>query len=233
MKRESDLFVACRILFGPNVKPSNGFLDYLQEEGITSAFRQRAMKIHPDKAMLSGYSLEKCQKEFVALQTACEILREYITSRKRPITRQKKVSPQNGTHVSGNGSLPKTELPFGRFLFHMGIIGWGQLVKALVWQKSGRPKIGELGVKYGYLDRNSVGIILKKSGFKRTFGLTAYKLGFLTKYEVRSLLYLQRRQQKRIGQFFVENGILSRVELEVLLGQCKKHNSTIQRIAQR
>jgi hypothetical protein len=229
LERENDLFVACRILFGPDIIPSAGFLEYLQEEGIISAFRRRAKEIHPDKALISGNSLEQCQKEFIALQAACEILREYITCRAKR-TVQKNSQAGTGKGIRKNGALPKTELPFGRFLFHLGIIEWSQLIKALAWQKSGRLRIGELGVQRGYLDRNSVGIILKNSGVKNTFGLTAYRLGFLTKEEVRDLLQRQRRQQKRIGQFFVENGLLSRVELEILLGQCRKHNSEMRRL---
>jgi len=221
--------VACRILFGPDIRPSREFLDYLQEEGIVSAFRQRAMDVHPDRARFTSLSVEKCQKEFIALQAASEILREHIAVRQGE-NFQKNNNQFAQKSSSGKGALPKTELPFGRFLYYLGIIEWRQLIKALAWQKSGRPRIGELGIKCGYLERNSIGIILKNSGVKSAFGWTAYRLGFLSKDEVRDLLRRQRRQQKRIGQFFVENGVFTRLELEVLLGRCRKHNIEVRRI---
>lgn len=233
MNRENDLFMACQILFGSDIVPSRGFLEYLLEEGITSAFRKRAMEIHPDKALLAGLSQEKCQQEFVALQNACETLREHVAS--RHVKQQKILYPQRVKEEIPpiNKLLPEKKLLFGRFLYHAGIIQWRQLIYALAWQKSTRLKIGELAIQMGYLERNSIGIILKNLGQNSSFGLTALELGLLTRAEVKALLFRQRCQQKRLGQFFVEDKILSNVELDVLLGQCKHHNRQVQLIMKR
>ncbi len=224
MKREDELFEACRILFGADIVLSMDFLAYLQEEGITSAFRKKAMEVHPDKALLSGLSREECQQEFVILQSARKILYEYIISRQIPPQASQQIEPVERNGFPSPVTLPERKLQFGRFLYHMGIIQWRQLIQALAWQKSGRPKIGELGVMQGYLERNSVGIILKSSRGNGSFGLTARKLGLLTGEEVRELLLRQKRQQKKIGQFFVEKGVLSGVDLDFLLEQLRKHN---------
>lgn len=233
MSRENSLFEACRILFGEEILLSQDFLAYLQEEGINSAFRKRAKEIHPDKALISGVSIETCQEEFVSLQVACEMLRKHIASRKiRPRTTQDRGIFESNAHTYPH-VLPDRKLPFGRFLYRIGIIEWQQLIKALAWQKSGRMKIGELGVKLGYLDKDSVIIILKNSGKNGAFGLTAQKMGFLTTNEVRDLLLRQRRLQKKIGQFFVENGLLSNMELQTLLGQCQEHNRRIENLSER
>ncbi len=224
MKEENELFEACRILFGADIVLSRDFLAYLREEGITSAFRKKAMEIHPDKALFSGFSREECQQEFVLLQSARKTLCEYIISRQIPPQASQQTEPVERNGFPFPVTLPERKLLFGRFLYHMGIIQWRQLIQALAWQKSGRPKIGELGVLQGYLERNSVGIILKSSGVNGSFGLTARKLGLLTGEEVRELLLRQKRQQKKIGQFFVENGVLSGVELDLLLDQWRKHN---------
>ncbi|MCP3888020.1 MAG: hypothetical protein GY702_03985 [Desulfobulbaceae bacterium] len=233
MRRENSLFEACRILFGQDILLSQDFLAYLQEEGINNAFRKRAMEIHPDKALVSGVSIEKSQEEFVSLQVACEMLRKHIASRKiRTRTTQNRgiveTNARSCSHV-----LPDVKLPFGRFLYRIGIIEWQQLIKALAWQKSGRLKIGEIGVKLGYLDKDSVIIILRHSGKNGAFGLTAQKMGFLTTNEVRDLLLKQRYLQKKIGQFFVEKGLLSRMELQTLLGQCQEHNRRIENLSHR
>ncbi len=224
MNRENKLYEACRVLFGDEIVLSPEFLTYLKEEGITSAYRKRAREVHPDRALSSGLSEEKCRQEFVALQVACETLRGHVTSRE--------LISRVPVPLSAD-ILPERILPFGRFLYYLGVIQWRQLVQALTWQKTGRFKIGELGVRQGYLDRNSVGIILKNSRVSGSFGLTAVKLGLLTREEVRELLLRQKHQQKKIGQFFLENGVLSRMELEVLLRQCRNHNSRIQRICEK
>jgi hypothetical protein len=233
LEREDRLFDACRILFGNDVELSSEFLCYLQDEGVTSAFRKRAMQVHPDKALVSGLSPQRCQDEFVSLQYACETLRRHIASRE--IRSRAIVSParaKNNSVVSPT-NLPEEKLLFGRFLHRMGIIQWRQLITALAWQKSGRPRIGELGISLGYLDRHAVVTILRNSVRIGAFGVTAQNMGLLTGREVRELLLRQKRQEKKIGQFFVEKGLLSRKELTILLGQCWAHNRRVERLNQK
>jgi hypothetical protein len=54
---------------------------------------------------------------------------------------------------------------------------WSQLITALAWQKSGRLRIGELGIRFGYLDRNAVITILQNTVRGRLFGMTAQQMG--------------------------------------------------------
>jgi hypothetical protein len=233
LEREDRLFEACRILFGNDVALSSEFLCYLQDEGVTSAFRKRAMQVHPDKALVSGLSLQRCQDEFVSLQFACETLRRHIASREiraRSVVAPARANTKPIVHPTG---LPEEKLLFGRFLYRMGIIQWRQLITALAWQKSGRPRIGELGISLGYLDRHDVVTILRNSVRIGAFGVTAQNMGFLTGKEVRELLLRQKRQEKKIGQFFVEKGLLTRKELLVLLGQCQAHNRRVERLYQK
>lgn len=230
MERDDRLFEACRVLFGNEIEISKEFLSYIQEKGVTGAFRKRAMEVHPDRAVVSGLSIEKCREEFATLQIACETLRQHIATRE--IFSRVGASPpkfSKNFHVQASG-LPAEKLLFGRFLYRMGIIQWRQLIMALTWQKSGRPKIGELGIKMGYLDRNSVLMILKNSVKARAFGATAYEMGFLTVNEVRDLLRRQKRQEKKIGQFFIEQGLLNDRQLQELLRQCKQHNRWVESI---
>lgn len=233
LEREDRLFDACRILFGDEIELSIEFLSYLQEEGVTSAFRKRAMQVHPDRAQVSGLSVQRCQEEFVSLQLACNTLREHIASRK--IHSRTVISPaasRNKSHWHPSG-LPQKKLLFGRFLYRMGIIQWRQVISALAWQKSTRPKIGELGISLGYLDRNSVAMILKKSIKAGAFGVTAQSMGFLTEGEVRELLLRQKQQEKKIGQFFIEKGLLTKGELAILLAQCRAHNRRVEKLYER
>lgn len=232
LAREEHLFEACRVLFGYEIELSREFLDYLQEEGVNSAFRKRAMQIHPDRALISGLSVQSCQEEFISLQRACNALRQYIASRELC---SRTVRSPRSVHARSDYSdnLPQERLLFGRFLYRMGFIEWRQLISAIAWQKATRPKIGELGISMGYLDKNSVLTILKNSVKRDVFGLTAQNLGFLTGEEVRQLLLKQRREEKKIGQFFIEKGLLTRRELAILLGQCWAHNRRAEKLSGR
>lgn len=233
LKREERLLKACRLLFGNEIEISQEFLAYIQEKGVTSAFKKRAMEVHPDRTLASGLPVTKCRKEFAALQIAYETLLQHITSREfhsRATASPQKTSSQIHFHPSG---LPANKLLFGRFLYRMGIIEWRQLIMALTWQKSGRPKIGELGVKMGYLDRNSVLMILKNQSKTNLFGVRAYEMGVLTRDEVRDLLQRQKLQEKRIGLFFIEQGLLNSMQLQELLQQCKQHNRWVESITDR
>ena len=234
MESKDRLFEACRILFGDDLELSHEFLAYLQEKGVASAFRKRAMEVHPDRARISGLSRRRCQDEFTALQVACAILRQHIATRDLPSRIGTGRTPARSSQRSSvyPVGLPEEKLLFGRFLYRMGIIEWRQLIMALAWQKSGRPKIGELGIMMGYLDRNDVLMILKNPVKTGAFGMTAYKMGLLSVAEVRELLLRQKRQEKKIGQFFVEQGLLNQKQLYELLNQCTQHNQWVESITE-
>jgi len=233
LDRDDRLLEACRILFGKDIELSREFLSYIQNEGVTSAFRKKAMEVHPDRAHVSGLSMQRCSEEFLALQIACETLRGHIASREILSRVASSSAKQQNRSYSQPNDLPEEKLLFGRFLYRMGLIEWRQLIKALTWQKAGRPRIGELGISLGYLDRNSVVAILKNSINCGAFGVTAQNMGFLTEDKVRELLLRQKRQEKKIGQFFIENGPLTQRDLVVLLWQCKAHNRRVERLKEK
>ncbi|MGB3222675.1 MAG: hypothetical protein WBB23_07720 [Desulforhopalus sp.] len=225
MLKEDPLFEACRILFGEEIELSREFLLYIQHEGVTSAFRRKAMQVHPDRALVSGLSAKECQDQFISLKYACGTLLQHIVSRdNRSSLMRPETNRRNGSTAASAIILPGKKLLFGRFLYRMGIIEWGQLITALAWQKSSRLKIGELGIKFGYLDRNAVITILQNTVRGKLFGMTAQHMGFLTKDEVSQLLMKQKWYEKKIGQYFVEQGLLSRSELNKLLVEFRTHN---------
>lgn len=222
MHEEKHLYEACRILFGPDILLSSEFLQYLQIEGVAKAFRSRALETHPDRAAVMGVSRQESCAQFESLTAACETLKGYISSR------DQKDSKNNFSDIIYSRpavqSTFKKRIPFCRYLYKIGVIEWSQIVQALTWQKTSRPRIGELGVEFGFLDKDSVIIILKQTEKRDTFGLTARRLGLLTDAEVRSLLHKQQKMQKKVGQFFVENNLLSYSQLDDLLKQCEAQN---------
>ena len=44
---DAEVFRACRTLFGPELCLSHDFLNYLQPDGVRSAYRKRAKSVHP------------------------------------------------------------------------------------------------------------------------------------------------------------------------------------------
>jgi len=232
LESQDHLFDACRILFGDEIELSEDFISYLQKKGVTSAFRKRAMVVHPDKALISGLSVQQCQREFTSLQVASETLLQHILSRDSHYRAAKITQKTSMRATQQPKGLPEKKLRLGRFLYRIGIIEWRQLIAAITWQKSSRPRIGELAISLGYLDQNSVVAILKNSIKRGAFGVTAYEMGLLNVNEVRELLHRQKRQQKKIGQFFIEKGILNRRELQEFLYQCNKHNRRVESISE-
>lgn len=123
------------------------------------------------------------------------------------------------------GSLPARPLLFGHFLYFSGIINWRAIIQALVWQRTNRPKLGELGCNWGWLNKTDVHDILKERTLLQPFGESAVSMGLLTERQKEMLIFHQRRLQRRIGNYFVETAILSQEKLNQLIKECLSHNA--------
>jgi hypothetical protein len=76
-----ELFQACETIFGPEVKLSNDFLEYLQPIGIKTAFRKRAFETHPDRAKTLGTFAVDLNAEFINVRQAYEKLLWFVENR--------------------------------------------------------------------------------------------------------------------------------------------------------
>ena len=59
------------------------------------------------------------------------------------------------------------------------------------------------------------------------FGKKAVELGYLKPFQVEALLNHQRTLQKRIGQYFVEQGLLTEEEASRISRNLAKHNRQV------
>jgi len=125
-----------------------------------------------------------------------------------------------------NRSIPSRPLLFGHYLYYSGIANWQTIIKAIVWQRTERPKIGELARKYGWLSSKDILTILKSRKLSDSFGKSAVSMGLLTDAQLRILLFQQKRIQKKFGQYFVKNKLLTAFELQSLVHQFYSHNSS-------
>lgn len=123
------------------------------------------------------------------------------------------------------GTLPQRPMLFGHFLYYSGLIDWQTLVKALIWQRANRPRVGEIGQRFGWLSAADVMTILQSKLTRDMFGKAAVARGKLTPSQLRMILSFQKSQQKRIGEYFVQQRIFSRRKLVELLSLFQTHNA--------
>lgn len=232
---EQLLLNACRTLFGDAVSLGPEFLSYLQPSGAKSAFRSQVKQHHPDRFAGASPEIKVRQTErFREIHQAYNLLSDFLTTRHRqpravaPGARTNHPSRQPGPQTQSTGrdhaQLPPLPLEFGLFAFYRGRIDYRDLIEALVWQRRQRPSIGALAQQWGWLSADKVRQVLASRNGGR-FGRKAMALGLLTPLQVDALLRQQRIQQQRLGQYFVERGLMTANEAEALAQELSRHNA--------
>ena len=125
------------------------------------------------------------------------------------------------------GPLPNRRLLLGHFLYYSGLINWRTIIQALIWQRTERPRLGEIGQRFGLLNEADVVQILRNRPTLQPFGQTAMDMGLLSQPQLQMLVAHQKRLQKKFGEFFLEKRILQAGELRALLQQYQEHNASI------
>ncbi|MBF0520931.1 MAG: hypothetical protein HQK92_14560 [Nitrospirae bacterium] len=79
---EAELYDACRVLFGTEIKVDRNFLEYIQPSGVKSAYRKMALLTHPDRvAALGSDYLRNLNVDFRSVAEAYEKLSKYLKLR--------------------------------------------------------------------------------------------------------------------------------------------------------
>ncbi|HEY6012230.1 MAG TPA: J domain-containing protein [Nitrospirota bacterium] len=245
---ETEVLNACRALFGMGIDPTRTFLASLQPSDVKAAYRKKAKETHPDLFSDRGPQFQKKQAErFRAVLESYTLVQEFFKQREAgsrftspgSVHRAKpEAKPRGRTTAAGappkkthtrfhDGFIPPYRMEIGRYLFYRGRIPYTALIKALSWQRKHRPPIGDIAVRWGWLDRNSVRRIIGWTGRVHLFGERGIHLGILTPFQVRVLLAYQRSCQKKLGRYFVEQGLLRHYEMERLVTELKAHNARI------
>lgn len=235
---ESTLIDACRTLFGDELLLSKEFLTYLQPNGVKAAYRLKAKEAHPDRFAGSPPGVRKQQTVFFQeVNKAYDLLRSFFQERdqepgswqsaKTSGYRSAKTKPRRHSPAGKKGScrIPERTLEFGHYLYHRGLITYSQLINALVWQRQQRPVLGELAINLGWLKKEDTLTVTRQRGPYARFGERAIRMGLLSPGQVKALILYQRTMQKKLGQYFVEKGILSAEEIEHLAHKLNEHNS--------
>jgi hypothetical protein len=142
-----------------------------------------------------------------------------------PLTRRApEYSPTENLYC---GPLPHRRLLFGHFLYYSGLANWRTITRILTWQRTERPRLGELGCRFGMLRQEDITCILRAKVPLQKFGQTASTLGILNNDQVRVLLVHQQRLQKKFGTILLEKNLIDSLELQGLLNQFEQHNAGI------
>jgi hypothetical protein len=244
MINESDVIEACRTIFGKDVNISRDFLyASMQPSGVKSAYRKRAKETHPD--LFTNDPIHVQQKQTALFR---DILRAYDTlilffkqrdqpffshGGQRDANRSRSSRPESAARTHNHsgtfytGMIPSRILQIGQYLYYRGEISFSAMINALVWQRRQRPSIGDIAVLWGWLDSAGLNRILMACTRPRLFGEKAVELGLLTVFQVNSILLYQRTQQSRLGDYFIQQGVVSATLIDRLVSDLKEHNAAI------
>lgn len=245
---EQKLFDSCRVLFGADVDVSWDFLLYLQPSGIKTAFRRMALLTHPDRVPQQESGAAGGADLFIRSKDACDRLLDFISRRHQlrppgtvraprraarrhppphhpPPARESSPRKRGPRSYYYRGALPRRRLLLGEFLFYRGAVSWESLIRAIVWQRRQRPRLGDIASKRGWISEEEAGVLSRTKGLGVPMGEALVRAGLLSRVQVQMLLWRQQRMQAALGGYFVSEGLLTRQRLEGLVEELGRHNS--------
>jgi hypothetical protein len=138
--------------------------------------------------------------------------------------------PPTAQAAEGTGPrLPRRRLRLAEYLYYSGRVGWQDYVAAVAWQRGQRPAIGRLAVELGLLGQRDVADLLERrrrdGAQSEPFGEFAVRRGFLTRNQLLAVVGRQKQGERRIGQYFIERGLLNALELDAARLALFGHNA--------
>ncbi len=249
---EQKLYRACKIIFGPEVVVSPGFLQYMQKSGLKSSYRQRALETHPDCCPnQSEFGKRRMSMMFHSVCRAYEDLKDFLEAREKGLYPQLTAHLQNYDKGASWPQQPhdrKHDKPSG----HRGAGRQPQQMRpprrrvvkprsAMV--NNSRPGT-EKKIYHGSLPKRKLlfGHYLYYSGLidwqtliqalvwqrnqQPRLGEIGRRLGWLSKKDILAIMR-HRSRTRPFGRSAVQMGLLSESQLKILLGQQKKYRKKI------
>jgi hypothetical protein len=232
---ENQLIQCCRVLFGPEAQITPQFLGYLQPAGVKTAYRRLAMETHPDRAQQIGVDEVILEERFKEVNRAYEQIFSYVREPDRyiltmpPRSFYRPERPVNKADAKPRpyyykGGIPPRRIFIGQYLYYKGLISMQQMWSAVGWQKIQRPRLGDIARQLRWLTPLDILDVLRYRHRGELFGEFALRTGLLSHYQLLVLLGRQKRLQPRIGDYFIERGILCSKRLDAAEAALKEHN---------
>jgi len=232
-----DITSALRILYGQDVPHSPVFIKTLHPDQIKAVFRQRALELHPDRAVTLGKNPGEMNEAFKDVKLAYERILDLIepTLGKAvdapPRTSGKNEPPRSKTRADHywEAGIPQITLLLGQYLYYSGHITFDDLISAVSWQRRQRPSFGRIARTWGYLTEKEIRFILKHRARGERIGEAALRTGFLSLFQITALIGSQTWIQKPFGEYFHAKGILEPERILSLVKSLKRHNLQVGR----
>jgi curved DNA-binding protein CbpA len=122
------------------------------------------------------------------------------------------------------GPLPRRSLRFAEYLYYSGTISWRSLIGAILWQRLGRPRFGEIAFELRAISGEELRHLLQSKRRDECIGQTASRLRLLTAEAVEEILRCQRARQRLIGMYFIETQQMTHQQVAKLLMAFFRHN---------
>jgi hypothetical protein len=213
---EDRLRKAAATLFGPGAGEDHRFLLTLPLPALKSAYRKKALSLHPDMRLRRGRGGdEQCSARFIEARQAYEEILSFLGKRGIEAAAAGRKAPV----------LPGRRLYLGEYLARVGAVPEGAVARALTWQRGLRPPLGELARRRGWLSERALHRAMEGRQRGEPLGRAVLRMGYLTHQQVRSLLFCQMRAQRPLGAYFVTRAYLTPEELETHLSGCRAHNA--------
>jgi hypothetical protein len=235
------LCAAWRTLFGPG--PDAPPLSTLSPPALRRAWRQQALRTHPDR-VTDPAGKRRATEEFIEASRAYELLASFVSAGppRRAARAAARPSPQaharprppgeparRRPRAAAGAGFPRRRLRLGEFLYRSRVITFESLIAALLWQRRQRERFGEICQRWGLLGPVEAALLLERRTPGEPVGRTARRLRLLTEAEVGAVLSFQRRRQRPLGEYFLEQGLLTRLALRALLARHDAHNAACPR----
>lgn len=238
--KKTEIEYKLSFVMGKQVSLHNPDILNLTLENLKKSYYKRAKELHPDMALHNGLSENLLTERFKRLSESYNFLLEYwqnrdfssfISQNKNQYTSYRTPKPEqnksNEVKRYYTGPMPQVEMRFAQYLYYSKKIDWNTFIHSLTWQWKQRPRMGELAVEKGFLKHQDVLIILRHSLPDELFGKAAIRLGFLSEKELFVLLGHQQLINKPIGQYFIVECRISKIEIEKQLHQMKTFNAEV------
>ena len=212
-------------------------LPSLNSSSLNAAFRKKAFHLHPDRARAQGLPKSTLTHRFNQLQNAHQLLTTYADS--KPLFEVGPQSPpaagSSRRHQSRasrewyNGNMPQRRMQLVEYLAQTQRISWFAQSRSISWQRGQRPKVGQLAVELGYLDRDQLIALMQKrneqKSWKEPLVSFAHRNGYFDGLAKMAILGKQKKMQRPIGEYFTDRKILTEEQINQALRELSIHNA--------